>query len=229
MHKLLIIDDDVALTSLLTDYFSAQHYQVDVANSPQQGLLKLKQETFDVVLLDVMMPVIDGFETLSRLRQFSSIPVIMLTARGDDYDKILGLELGADDYLAKPFNHRELLARVKALIRRLDPIGGLKVEQNMSLHGIEVMPATHSAAVLQQPLGLTGTEFLMLVELMKHAGQLLAKEQLSEQVLGRKLAPFDRSLDMHVSNIRKKLAQKGVKDVIKTVRGNGYMMIAHAS
>jgi two-component system response regulator CpxR len=229
MHKLLIIDDDVALTSLLSDYFGAQHYAVEVANSPDQGLIKLKQEMFDLLLLDVMMPVMDGFETLSRLRQFSSIPVIMLTARGDDYDKILGLELGADDYLAKPFNHRELLARVKALIRRLDPSGGLKVEHNISLHGIEVMPATHSARVLQEPLALTGTEFLMLVELMKHAGQLLSKEQLSEQVLGRKLAPFDRSLDMHVSNIRKKLAQQGVQDVIKTVRGNGYMMIAHAS
>jgi two-component system response regulator CpxR len=229
MHKLLIIDDDVALTALLTDYFSAQHYEVEVANSPDQGLIKLKHEVFDLLLLDVMMPVMDGFETLSRLRQFSSIPVIMLTARGDDYDKILGLELGADDYLAKPFNHRELLARVKALIRRLDLSSGLKVEHNISLHGIEVMPATHSARVLQQPLALTGTEFLMLVELMKHAGQLLSKEQLSEQVLGRKLAPFDRSLDMHVSNIRKKLAQQGVQDVIKTVRGNGYMMITHAS
>jgi two-component system response regulator CpxR len=229
MHKLLIIDDDLALTSLLTDYFSAQQFDVEVANSPDQGLIKLKDGDYDLLLLDVMMPVMDGFEALKQLRHFSNIPVIMLTARGDDYDKILGLELGADDYLAKPFNHRELLARVKALIRRLDTTKGLQQEHNISIHGIEVMPATHSALVLKHPLELTGTEFLMLAALMKHAGQLLSKEKLSEQVLGRKLAAFDRSLDMHVSNIRKKLAQHGVQDVIKTVRGNGYMMIADAS
>ncbi|MBT1449822.1 response regulator transcription factor [Glaciecola sp. XM2] len=225
MQKLLIIDDDIDLTTLLSEYLSAQQFDVAVANSPDEGIARLKNEKFDVLLLDVMMPVMDGFEALKALRQFSSIPVIMLTARGDDFDKILGLELGADDYLPKPFNHRELLARIKALIRRLDPAGGFTIGKVLSLHNITVDESSRSVKVLNKAIEMTGTEFVMLAQLMKSAGQLLSKEQLSESVLGRKLAPFDRSLDMHVSNIRKKLAQEGVQDVIKTVRGNGYMMV----
>lgn len=226
MHKILLIDDDIALSDLLADYLVQQQFEVTVANTPERGLSLLKQVDYHLLLLDVMMPNIDGFEALRQLRQFSSIPVIMLTAKGDDYDKILGLELGADDYLAKPFNHRELLARIKALIRRLDTqlgFGGTKV---INLHGISIDESSHSVNVQGTDVLMTGTEFHMLAHLAKQAGTLVTKEALSEIVLGRKLAPFDRSLDMHVSNIRKKLAQQDVNDVIKTVRGNGYMMVA---
>ncbi|WP_371193615.1 response regulator [Glaciecola sp. SC05] len=226
MHKVLLIDDDMALTDLLSDYLLQQQFDVAVANSPERGLKMLKQLDYDLLLLDVMMPIMDGFEALRQLRQFSNIPVIMLTAKGDDYDKILGLELGADDYLSKPFNHRELLARMKALIRRLDSNTGFAAAKKFSLHGIQLDEASHLVSVNGTSIVLTGTEFHMLLQLMKHAGQLLTKDQLSEQVLGRKLAPFDRSLDMHVSNIRKKLAHHGATEIIRTVRGNGYMMAA---
>lgn len=226
MHKILLIDDDVALTDLLADYLTQQQFEVIVANAPDQGVQMLKQGDYHILLLDVMMPVIDGFEVLRQLRQFSTIPVIMLTAKGDDYDKILGLELGADDYLSKPFNHRELLARIKALIRRLDKSSAFANAKKFMLHHVEIDEASHSVRVKGADVVITGTEFHMLLQLMKHAGHLVSKAQLSEQVLGRKLAPFDRSLDMHVSNVRKKLAQHQVVDIIKTVRGNGYMFVA---
>ncbi|MFC4700928.1 response regulator [Glaciecola siphonariae] len=226
MHTILLIDDDIGLTHLLSEYLCQQNYQVEVANTPELGLQMLKKNDYDALLLDVMMPSIDGFEALRQLRQFSSIPVIMLTAKGDDYDKILGLELGADDYLPKPFNHRELLARIKALLRRTQSQSSFVKNKLLRLHGIEIDEASHSASVDGHELVLTGTEFSMLVHLLKQAGQLLSKEQLSSLVLGRKLAPFDRSLDMHMSNVRKKLAEQGINDVIKTIRGSGYMMVA---
>lgn len=224
MNKLLLIDDDIELTELLSDYLSLQGFDVRTDNLPLDGIDSLKKFKFDVLLLDVMMPQIDGFDVLKRIRQFSAIPVIMLTAKGDDFDKILGLELGADDYLSKPFNQRELVARIKALVRRLDPAQGFNQPQQLSLHNIKVNEANHSVQVGKHNIEMTATEFILLAQLMKQPGQLQSKEVLSEKVLGRKLSAFDRSLDMHVSNIRKKLAHHGVKDVIKTVRGNGYLM-----
>jgi two-component system response regulator CpxR len=224
MNKILIIDDDKALTELLSAYLSQQGFVVMVNNSPLIGLESLQKSIFDMLLLDVMMPEIDGFETLKRLRVFSAIPVIMLTAKGDDFDKILGLELGADDYLAKPFNQRELVARIKALIRRLDPSQGFSPPQQIALHNIHINEANLSVCVGNSVLEMTATEFMLLAQLMKQPGHLQSKEQLSEKVLGRKLSLYDRSLDMHVSNIRKKLAQHGINDIIKTIRGNGYLM-----
>jgi two-component system response regulator CpxR len=224
MNKLLLIDDDIELTELLADYLRLQGFDIQVENLPLEGIESLKRGQFDLLLLDVMMPQIDGFEALKRIREFSSIPVIMLTAKGDDFDKILGLELGADDYLPKPFNQRELVARIKALIRRLNPAQGFNQPQQMSLHGIFVNEANQSVRVDNTDIETTATEFMLLAQLMKQPGQLQRKELLSEKVLGRKLSAFDRSLDMHVSNIRKKLANCGVKDVIKTIRGNGYLI-----
>jgi two-component system response regulator CpxR len=224
MNKILIIDDDQELTELLAAYLKQQGFDVYIENSPLNGLESLKRTTYDLLLLDVMMPEIDGFETLKRLRGFSSVPVIMLTAKGDDFDKILGLELGADDYLPKPFNQRELVARIKALIRRLDPIQGFSQPQQLSLHNIDLNEANQSVTVGDKQIEMTATEFLLLAQLMKQAGQLQTKELLSEKVLGRKLSAFDRSLDMHVSNIRKKLANHEINDVIKTIRGTGYLM-----
>lgn len=224
MNKILIIDDDHELTELLTAYLKQQGFDVTTENSPLHGLENLKRAAYDILLLDVMMPEIDGFETLKRLRGFSPIPVIMLTAKGDDFDKILGLELGADDYLPKPFNQRELVARIKALIRRLDPTQGFSQPQQLTLHNINLNEANQSVSIGGNAIEMTATEFMLLAQLMKQPGKLQTKEQLSEVVLGRKLSAFDRSLDMHVSNIRKKLAQHQINDVIKTIRGNGYLM-----
>lgn len=225
MNKVLIIDDDRALTDLLNDYLVQQGFDVDVENNPLHGIEAEQRANFDLVLLDVMMPEMDGFEVLKALRQSSTVPVIMLTAKGDDYDKILGLELGADDYLPKPFNQRELVARIKAQIRRTSGYNLSTSSQKFELHGIIVDEASQSVVIGEQKLDFTVTEYLMLQHLIKHVGKLQSKEVLSEAVLGKKLSPFDRSLDMHVSNVRKKLAAAGLNDVIKTIRGNGYLML----
>ncbi|MGQ8365963.1 response regulator [Glaciecola sp. 1036] len=224
MHQILIIDDDLSLTELLNEYLTQQGYAVTVANQPRQGIELIQEREFDVLLLDVMMPDLDGFTVLGEVRKFSKIPILMLTAKGDDYDKILGLELGADDYLAKPFNHRELLARIKALVRRLSADGVLSNREVLKLHSMEINLGTQQVSVNHQNIEMTGTEFYLLVQLVKNTGRLLTKEHLSEVVLNRKLAPFDRSLDMHISNLRKKLSEQGINDVIKTIRGNGYLM-----
>ncbi|GLR72330.1 response regulator [Agaribacter marinus] len=224
MNKILIIDDDADLTDLLSEYLQQQGFSTDVENLPNAGINKLREHSFDILLLDVMMPEIDGFAALAEIRKFSKIPVIMLTARGDDYDKILGLELGADDYLPKPFNHRELVARIKALIRRVDPKGMLADNDVIDLHGLRINVSNQVIQYKDKVVETTGTEFQLLVHLVNHAGRLQSKQVLCEKVLGRKLSPFDRSLDMHISNLRKKIAEYGVKDVIKTVRGNGYMI-----
>ena len=226
MYQVLIIDDDVALTQMLAEYLQQNGFAVDVQNSPLSAIAKIREKNFDVVLLDVMMPEIDGFETLKQIRTFSIVPVIMLTAKGEDYDRILGLELGADDYLAKPFNHRELLARMKALTRRLDDLSSFNQVQNLEFHGIKIEESSQRALIANQQVDLTSTEFHLLVLLMKHAGHLLSKEKLSEEVLGRRLSAFDRSLDMHVSNVRKKLTQHGIENVIKTTRGSGYIFMS---
>lgn len=223
MYHVLIIDDDVLLTQMLAEYLQQNGLTVSVENSPIFAITRVREQNFDAVLLDVMMPVIDGFETLRQIRTFSVVPVIMLTAKGEDYDRILGLELGADDYLAKPFNHRELLARIKALTRRLDGLSIFNQVQNLQFHGIKIEEASQRAMIGSHELDLTNTEFQLLVLLMKHAGNLLSKEKLSEDILGRRLSAFDRSLDMHVSNVRKKLSQQGIENVIKTMRGSGYI------
>ncbi len=223
MYHVLIIDDDVALTQMLAEYLQQNGFTVEVENSPVSAIAKLRELTFDVVLLDVMMPVLDGFETLKQVRTFSVVPVIMLTAKGEDYDRILGLELGADDYLAKPCKHRELLARMKALTRRLDDLSIFNQVQNLQFHGIKIEEASQRAMIGAHELDLTSTEFQLLVLLMRHAGHLLSKEKLSQDILGRRLSAFDRSLDMHVSNVRKKLSQQGIENIIKTMRGSGYI------
>lgn len=223
MYQVLIIDDDVALTQMLAEYLQQNGFVVEVQNSSVSALTRVRDTSFDLVLLDVMMPEMDGFETLKKLRNFTIVPVIMLTAKGEDYDRILGLELGADDYLAKPFNHRELLARMKALTRRMDDLSSFNQVQNLDFNGIKIEEASQRAMVGKHELELTSTEFQLLVLLMRHAGHILSKEKLSVDVLGKRLSAFDRSLDMHISNIRKKLSLQGIENVIKTMRGSGYI------
>ncbi|MEZ7276884.1 response regulator [Pseudoalteromonas sp. 68 DY56-GL68] len=225
--KLLMIDDDTGLCELLSEYLTAQGFAVDCFHDGAEGLAHALSHNYELILLDVMLPSMDGFEVLKQLRQKKLTPVIMLTAKGEDFDRIFGLELGADDYIPKPFNHRELLARVKAITRRIEHINSLSQQQtsSLSVNSIHINLATREASVNENTLSLTGTEYEILAMLVQHAGEVISKEQISEQVLGRRLAPFDRSIDMHVSNIRKKIAEHVNNERIKTMRGSGYVLI----
>ena len=206
-QSILLIDDDDELSDMLKSYLETMGYEVTLAPDGEAGLkLATGIGNFDLILLDVMMPKMDGFDVLKKLRQTHLTPVLMLTAKGDDYDRILGLELGADDYLPKPFNHRELVARIKAIFRRLDLGSQVKQQQDLVINGIELSVNKQEASVKGVPLTLTGTEFSILRLLMVNAGELVSKEDISQQVLGRKLMAFDRSIDMHVSNLRKKIS-----------------------
>lgn len=211
---------------MLEAFLAAMDYQVTVANDGQAGLDTIAAEDdFDLILLDVMMPIKDGFDVLRTLRQSCVTPVIMLTARGDDYDRILGLELGADDYLPKPFNHRELVARMKAIVRRRTQYDDHSESDTLEIGELMVNPSAQQAMFHSQVLDLTGTEFGTLHLLATKKGTLVTKAVISEHVLGRKLMEYDRSIDMHVSNIRKKLAAIEPTPVIKTVRGAGYILL----
>lgn len=225
--KLLMIDDDTGLCELLSEYLTAQGFSVQSVHDGEQGLKLAQANDYALILLDVMLPTLDGFEVLKQLRQTKLTPVIMLTAKGEDFDRIFGLELGADDYIPKPFNHRELLARVKAITRRIEHITTMNATSNNKLvvNGITINLAAREALIKQTTLTLTGTEYEILALLAKRAGEVVSKEQISEDVLGRRLASFDRSIDMHVSNIRKKIAEHLPNELIKTIRGTGYVFI----
>ena len=225
--KLLMIDDDTGLCELLSEYLTAQGFQIECAHDGEQGLKQALEQEYALILLDVMLPKLDGFEVLKQLRQKKLTPVIMQTAKGEDFDRIFGLELGADDYIPKPFNHRELLARVKAITRRIEHITSLAntSSNKLTVNNIVINLAAREAYVDEHPLSLTGTEYEVLALLVKHAGEVVSKEQISEEVLGRRLASFDRSIDMHVSNIRKKIAEFNNAERIKTMRGTGYVFI----
>ncbi|MFQ3259262.1 MAG: two-component system response regulator CpxR [Gammaproteobacteria bacterium] len=225
--KLLMIDDDTGLCELLSEYLTVQGFEIQSVHDGEQGLKLAQANDYALILLDVMLPTLDGFEVLKQLRQTKLTPVIMLTAKGEDFDRIFGLELGADDYIPKPFNHRELLARVKAITRRIEHINSLNVATTSKLlvNGITVNLAAREASIDGSTLTLTGTEYEILTLLCKNAGEVVSKEQISEEVLGRRLASFDRSIDMHVSNIRKKIAEHIPGERIKTMRGTGYVFI----
>jgi DNA-binding response OmpR family regulator len=221
MNKILIIDDDEELCELVSEYLTVEGFEVDAVHDGETGLREALKNQHDLVVLDVMLPKKNGFDVLRDLRQTSKVSVIMLTARGDDMDKIVGLEIGADDYLPKPFNPRELVARLRAILRR-----STQAEENQQLaseklqiEDVEVSISGRSAKRNGEEITLTAVEFDLLVELLKNAGNIVKKEDLSVQILERKLSPFDRSLDMHVSNLRKKLDN----DKIKTIRSVGYI------
>ncbi|CAH9053025.1 Transcriptional regulatory protein CpxR [Pseudoalteromonas holothuriae] len=227
MSKLLLIEDDHTLSDLLSEYLTAQGCEVFQAYDGEQGLLCATNEHYDVILLDVMLPLLDGFEVLKKLRATHLTPVIMLTAKGDDFDRIFGLELGADDYLPKPFNHRELLARIHAIGRRIDYIKQASSQTSeLTLNNVTLNELARRVCVFEHELTLTGTEFAVLHQLMKHAGQVVTKDTISQHVLGRRLAPFDRSIDVHVSNLRKKIARHNNANCIQTIRGSGYVFLA---
>ncbi|MCL5051149.1 response regulator transcription factor [Aliidiomarina maris] len=232
MTKLLLVEDDKELAELVSEYLRINQFDVTCCTDGRRAIHLLTQQNFDLVLLDIMLPGIDGLEVLRSLRKHAATPVIIISARGGDLDKIVGLELGADDYLEKPFNHRELLARVKALLRRSQLLGGAqhKVDtQHDELAHLVVADLSFNLAsrtLLHQdmPVSLTGMEYALLLKLAQNQGEVVSKEQLSIECLGRRLTPFDRSIDTHMSKIRKKIAQLSERVQIRAIRGKGYCL-----
>ncbi len=226
--SLLLVDDDAELGQMLTEYLNGESFRITIAHDGLEALRRLEDETFDLAILDVMLPSLSGFEVLRRLRQTLAMPVIMLTARGADVDRIVGLELGADDYMPKPFNPRELVARIRAVLRRLSSHESEGPAQPVTVGGLHVSPSALEVSVNSRPVRLTGTEFRVLEFLMRSAGQVISREQLTEKVLGRKLTPYDRSIDTHISNLRRKLGlgQEALPE-IRSIRGAGYVLAAH--
>lgn len=226
MNHVLIIDDDEVLAGLFEDYLREEKFTVTTCFTGQTGLDQALTGQFDIVILDVMLPDISGTQVLSALRAESNVPVLMFTAKGDDVDRILGLENGADDYVPKPCTPRELIARIKAILRRSDN-GAQPVEAKVLQNGpLELWPHQRKATWFDKPLELTSTEFSLLESLARHAGQVVDKNTLSEIALGRPLARFDRSIDVHMSSIRHKLGvQQDGHAYIQTVRGKGYQLI----
>ncbi|MEQ3762132.1 MAG: response regulator [Alcanivorax sp.] len=228
MKSVLLIDDDIELGELLKEYLSMEGFELTAVHDGETGLEKALSGEFNLVLLDVMLPKKNGFEVLKDLRKKSNIPVIMLTARGESVDRVLGLEHGADDYIPKPYHHHELMARIKALFRRIDITNdGSSVESDILRVGeLELDAATRTARSEGVELPLTGAEFGVLQCLMENVGDLVDKDSLSMASLGRELMAYDRSIDMHVSNLRKKLGKRpDDSDWIKTVRSRGYMLV----
>jgi DNA-binding response OmpR family regulator len=229
MPRILLADDDVELCRMLQEYLQAEGFGVDTAHDGEAALAKAESGNFDLIVLDVMMPRKSGFDVLRELRARSLTPVLMLTARGDDIDSVLGLELGADDYLGKPCNPRVLSARIRAVLRRAEPRsaedGGAAAE-TLQIGDLSLHTGTRSVRSGGQAIALTSTEFRVLEVLLREAGHVIPKPSLSERALGRRLASFDRSLDMHVSNLRRKLGPLPDGDErITTVRGVGYQYV----
>ena len=226
MDQILIIDDDVALCELVTEYLEPLGFQIESVHRGDAGVERALAGEHSLVVLDVMLPGLNGFEVLRRIRAESKIPVLMLTARGDDIDRIVGLEIGADDYLPKPFNPRELTARIRAILRRTTSEAPVDqaLEKRLHVGDVELDSGTRAITRGGQNVELTAVEFDLLEKLLRSAGQIVTREELSKQVLGRSSSPFDRSIDMHISNLRKKLGHRAdATERIKTVRGVGYI------
>jgi nucleoid-associated protein ndpA len=227
MSKLLLVDDDVELTELLSSLLTLEGFDVQTANNGLEALQKL-DESHELVLLNVMMPKLNGLDTLKEIRKVSNVPVMMLTARGDDIDRVLGLELGADDYLPKPFNDRELVARIRAILRRsVSPSNNVdNTKEILSFENVTLYLTRQTAMYDEKNLNLTDYEFKILHLLIESKGDIVTREELSLEVLGKTLSPFDRSLDMHISNLRRKLPERESKlSWFKTLRGKGYLLV----
>lgn len=228
MNRILVIDDDIELCELLADYLQPEGFEVEMVNVSEQGIDRAISGEHSLVVLDVMLPKMSGFEVLRRIRASSNIPVLMLTARGDEIDRIVGLEMGADDYLPKPFNPRELVARLRAICRRTDNLvqnpEGKSSDEVLAIGDLVLDTRTRVIKQEGKEVAVTAAEFSLLVELLRMVGQVVGREILAEKVLGRKLSMFDRSIDVHVASLRKKLGHeiKGMER-IKTIRSVGYM------
>lgn len=222
-EQILIVDDDTRLSAMLADYLAGNGFAVRTTATASAGLADLGRHAPDAVILDVMLPDFDGFETCRRMRAVSDVPILMLTAKGEETDRIVGLELGADDYLPKPFNPRELLARLKAVLRRRG--SGSSVSSRVLRFGrLEIDPGSRSARIDGRECVLTSYQFDLLVALAENAGRTLSRDQLMEMVRGEELEAFDRSIDVHVSRIRAAIENdpKHPRRIV-TVRGLGYV------
>jgi two-component system response regulator CpxR len=226
MDRILVIDDDVELCSLVGEYLEPEGFQIESVYDGDRGLERALSGDHLLAVLDVMLPGMNGFDVLRRIRNTSKLPVLLLTARGEDVDRIVGLEIGADDYLPKPFNPRELVARIRAILRRTQSKN--KPDQGMPeivrVGEVELDPATRIVRNAGQSVDLTSVEFNLLHVLLREAGHVVTRERLVDEVLNRKFSPFDRSIDMHVSKVRRKLGDSdNGSEHIKTVRGVGYI------
>jgi two-component system response regulator CpxR len=227
---ILVIDDDVELCKLVSRFLGAEGYFVQTVQTSRLGIECALSGDYDLVVLDVMLPDIDGFEVLRRVRAKSNTPVLMLTARGDDLDRILGLEMGADDYLPKPFNTRELSARVRAILRRMTSANAnvaLSEVTSMRIGDLEMNVGARSVRCGEELLRLTTVEFDLLQRLLQSAGSVVGRDELTKDVLGRELSPYDRSIDTHVWNLRRKVGNSmDGSERIKSIRGIGYLYAA---
>jgi len=229
MANILLADDDAELCEMLKEYLAAEGFKLTTANDGVTALSKALAGTFDLIILDIMMPGKNGFDVLRELRAHGNTPVLMLTARGEDVDSVLGLELGADDYLAKPCSPRVLVARIRAILRRassrLGERGSMGTE-TLQLGDLQIHTGTRAVVCQGKTIGMTSTEYSVLEALVREAGRVVSKAILSERALDRRLTRYDRSLDMHVSNLRKKLGPlPDGRDRIMTVRGVGYQYV----
>ncbi len=221
-NRVLIIDDDQELCALLVEYLATQGFVADAVHDGARALEHLQSNHYDVLVLDIMLPGMLGLDVLRNLREFDNTPVLMLTARGEDTDRIVGLEMGADDYLPKPCNPRELAARLRAILRRASDTRGSEPEIEISAGDTRVHLPNRTATHAGQALQLTSAEFNVLCVLLRHAGHVVDKDTLSRDGLGRPLSAYDRSVDVHVSKIRRKLLEAGGDNLILSVRGAGY-------
>ena len=227
MPQVLLIDDDIELCALHQEILQSEGFDVALAYDGESGVEAMAGSPPDIVVLDVMMPGMGGVEALRQIRRSSSVPILMLTARGDDVDRIVGLELGADDYVTKPCTPRELVARLRAILRRVTDRGGPETASALRTGALVVEPAARRADWRGQTLDLTSTEFNLLEQLVRHAGRVVSKEELSERALGRKLTRYDRSIDVHLSHLRAKLGELADgRSPIQTIRGLGYQLVA---
>jgi len=228
LPRLLVIDDDRRLCRLIADYLSAMHYQIALVHNGPEGVARAVAESWDAIILDVMLPGMDGFEVLKQIRKTSDVPVLMLTARGDEADRIVGLEMGADDYLSKTFSSRELLARLRAVTRRVgrkSQASSAGLEEEIVVGRLRIDPNTRSAQFNDHPLLLTPVEFSLLASLARACGRVKSREQLIEEILERDYEVFDRSIDVHISALRRKLGDDAKESrIIKTVRAAGYLL-----
>lgn len=228
MTKVLLVDDDVELTAMLSQFMQREGFEVQAVADGEAGVAEACSGAYSIVVLDIMMPRLSGIEALRRIRALSNVPVVMLTARGDDIDRIVGLDMGADDYVPKPCTPGELVARLRAILRRTEaraPSGGGSAGV-LQAGGLMLWPGARRAIWHGKPLELTGMEFNLLEVLVRHAGQLVSKQEISMQAFGQPLARFDRRIDVHISSIRQKLgAQPDGQSWIRTVRGQGYQLL----
>ena len=229
MTDILLADDDLELCELLTEFLGSEGYKVTAVHDGVEAVEAAVSGRYGMILLDVTLPRLNGFEALRQIRQKSQIPVLMLTARGDDVDRIVGLEIGADDYLSKPFNHRELVARIKAILRRVNAPDDIDRNRRrvLKIDDLSLNLANHEVLLAEEVLDITATEFIVLKTLIEKAGELVTRDELTQVALNRRLMLHDRAIDMHVSNLRRKISNKpDGRPRLKTVRGAGYFYIA---